>query len=460
MFHALPRPARLARLIGLAVAVVLLLASQASAALGYVAIESSGRIGAWSVADSSSDVSVGCVYKGQDLSQITVSPPTVFGQAVHRRKVSWQFDVLRLQWWREYPGNYEVAYSSPVFKARVTRTTSAPFTAAQWLVPNELRTAYDACKVRIRMTWYAGDGTTQAGHVTIELEYHQVSDADSVQPATIEAGNCHGSFTAPVAPPAEPRAPVPAGFERMSHWQPYWAKFSETKVAAAIADLQRMHQTGVLLSGMDSGHQYSLPANVSHYLTMFRDAGIKPYLALWVTGFSDADLTVSKRAWNAGDGQWAGIVLDVERGLELAVEANRAATITRMDAFMAEFRPKTSFLAYSSFAYPADHPDMLYSELNAVCDVYMPQLYLNANHPTALGAFDALQEQLDLATPSWADPPKPIVPVVNDWGANANVARLQQYIDIAFARYGAVSGWRLHPDMSEATKDLWASITP
>jgi hypothetical protein len=447
-------------LIGLAAAVFLLATTQIGTALAYIPVDSSGRTGVWSIADDATQAALRCTYDDQDLAQLDVSPPTVMAIARRRRLIGWQFQVLRSQWWRENEGHYYAAYTSPLVKAWARRSRAATFAPGQWTVPSEWGTSYDGVKVRVTIIWFAADGTTQIGRITIELEYHQIAHAGPDPPVVEGPGQCVGSSRAPVAPPAEPRAAVPAGFERMSHWQPYWKKFSEARVETVIADLVRMNQTGVILTGMESKHTYALPADVSHYLTMFRNAGIKPYLALWVSRFNDADLEVARRAWDAGEGKWAGIVLDVERGLEIAVETDRAAAIKGLDKFMAEFRPLTSFLAYSSFAYPTDHPDMLYSELNSYCDVFMPQLYFNEDVSNALTLLDMLKTGIAFESPAWSDPPIPVVPVVNDWGAGTNQEKLQQYIDISFARYGAVSGWRLHSQMTEETKALWASIDP
>ena len=221
-----------------------------------------------------------------------------------------------------------------------------------------------------------------------------------------------------------------------------------------------MNQTGVILTGMESKNKYALPANVSRYLTMLRDAGIKPYVSLWVGRFSEAELATAKRAWNAGEGKWAGIVLDVERGLEAYAETDRVAAVNSVNGFMAQVRPLTSFLAYSSWAIPTDHPVMLYSEMNSWCDVFLPQLYFNVNNHRALRMLDNMNAAIAYESASWSEPPIPIIPVVNDWGSGVNLTELRQYIDISLARYGAISGWRLHPNMLETTKDMWASLDP
>ena len=69
-----------------------------------------------------------------------------------------------------------------------------------------------------------------------------------------------------------------------------------------------------------------------------------------------------------------------------------------------------------------------------------------------------MQASIDFESESWSAPPKPIVPVVNDWGDGVDLEQLEAYIEIAFARYGAVSGWRLHPNMHQEVKDLWATF--
>jgi hypothetical protein len=243
----------------------------------------------------------------------------------------------------------------------------------------------------------------------------------------------------------------------MSHWRPYWKGFGLTSVQAMIADLTRMHQTGVVLTGLATGNEYALPADVATYLQMLRDAGIQPYLALWLGPFSTAETDTAVRAWNAGNGLWAGIVIDVEAGLMNSVKKDRAAAAAAVGRFMTRVKPLTPFLAYSTMAIPSDYPDMLYSELNGYCDVFMPQLYFRSTE-TGLHLLDKLQASIDYESAKWAEPPKPMIPVVNDWGDGVDVEQLRTYIEISFARYGAVSGWRLHPNMHEEVKDAWASF--
>ncbi|MEX2547608.1 MAG: hypothetical protein WD830_07440 [Chloroflexota bacterium] len=443
------------------VAAALLLAIVPShAALGYVAISTSGRTGAWTVNDSAAQASLRCIYQDQHLSRLVISPPTIKASTRRARKVGWQFQVLRAKWWQTEPDQWYVAYTSDIAKASATRRRAASFVPREWTIPDAFRTAYDSFKVQVIMRWFAADGTTQRGQTTIELEYYGLERAgEPFDPAsTFGPAHCAGSLRAPAAPSSGTTEP-PAGFVRMSHWQPYWKGFSVERVRSTITELVRMHQTGVVLTGMESRNTYALPPDVARYLTMFRDAGIKPYLALWVGKFTDAETATALRAWEAGNGQWAGIVLDVERGLEVLGERDRAAAVRAVDRFMARVDPVTPFLAYSTFAIPSDHPGMLYSELNSYSDVFMPQLYFSLGR-TALRLLDRMQASVDYESSSWSEPPIPIVPIVNDWGDGVNLNELRSYIEISFSRYGAVSGWRLHPNMHEEVKDLWGSFAP
>jgi hypothetical protein len=452
---------RVGRFIALGISALLVGLALPGITSGYHRINRSGTTGSWSTPDNSQNASLACSYDADDLQRVDIQAPSIFGRSTERRLVGWRFQVLRRQWWRAATRRYYVAYESPRFKAYATRSQAAAFEPGEWRVPAEWRTAYDAFKVRITVSWYGSTGTRVVGSTTVEFDYHirqTVGDPDS---ASIQAsGRCVGSFRAPVAPPAEPRVNVPTGFVRMSHWQPYWKHSSATRVQSMIAELQRMNQTGVVLMGMASGANYQLPKDVALYLRMFREAGIKPYLALWISNFSDWELRVATRAWKAGDGQWAGMVIDVESGLETAVQRHRAATLKRLSTFMTRFRPLTPFLAYTSYAYPSDHRFLPYSELNRYCDAFMPQLYFRSGKMSALRLLDKLQGGIDYESGKWSEAPKPIIPVVNDWGHGVIDVRLRQYIDISLARYGAVSGWRLHPDMEEETKDIWASVSP
>ena len=305
----------------------------------------------------------------------------------------------------------------------------------------------------------AATRSREIGQTTAELEYYGLETVGQpFDPASSTfAGHCVGSQNAPQPPPSGTISPVPAGFVKMSHWRPYWKSFTHDAVQAMIDDLTRMHQTGVVLTGMNTGNKWALPPDVATYLQMIRDAGIQPYLALWIGPFSSAETDTAVRAWNAGNGLWAGIVIDVEAGLMSAVEQDRAGTVAAVGRFMTRVKPLTPFLAYSTMAVASDYPDMLYSELNGYCDVFMPQVYFT-NTETALYLLDRMQASVDYESASWPDPPKPMIPVVNDWGDGVDIDQLRSYIEIAFARYGAVSAWRLHPNMQQEVKDLWATF--
>ena len=171
------------------------------------------------------------------------------------------------------------------------------------------------------------------------------------------------------------------GFVAVSHWRPYWKSFTTEDVQAMIADLNRMHQRGVVLMGMATGDKYSLPAGVATYLQMLRDAGIQPYLALWLGPFSSAETDTAVKAWNAGDGRWAGIVIDVEAGLMSSVENDRAAAIAAVGRFMTRVRPLTPFLAYvrTRRTSPASVPRTQRSQMISGCQAWRARLRVAAS---------------------------------------------------------------------------------
>lgn len=348
----------------------------------------------------------------------------------------------------------------PIVEQGSTKTRSAVFGDETWSVPASLQTNYESLKVQLVLYWYGSDKKTVVGQTTVELEYYGLEQAGQpFDPATSTfAGHCLGSQSTPQPPPVDPVANVPAGFVKMSHWQPYWMKFSTTKVQATIDPLTAMHQTGIVLTGIESGDKYALPANVATYLQMFRAAGITPYMSLWIGKFSPPETGTTVRAWQAGNGLWGGIVLDVEAGLLATVAKGRAAAVAALDQYMGTVRPLTPFLAFSTMPIPTDFPNMLYSELNSYADVFMPQLYFRGGK-TALYLFDRLKAGIDYASATWAEPVKPIIPVVDDWDPNLDVDQLNSYIQIALSRYGAVSACRLlHPEMQQAVKDLWGTF--
>jgi len=448
-----------------AVAVALLtalltLAALPQAGLAAITIDTSGHNGAWSVIDSATAAALRCTYDDDhNLSHLTVTPPVMNATTKRSRLVGWQLQVLRAEWWAKVPDQWYVAYSSPIVRQSSTKTRSAVFGDETWAVPGSFQTNYDSLKVRLVLYWYGSNEKKVIGHTTVELEYYGLEQAGQpFDPATSTfAGHCLGSQNTPQPPPVDPVASVPAGFVKMSHWQPYWQKFSTAKVQSTIDQLTAMHQTGVVLTGIESGDKYALPANVATYLQMFRDAGITPYMSLWIGKFSPAETSTTVRAWQAGNGLWGGIVLDVEGGLLATVAKGRSAAVAALDQYMGTVRPLTPFLAFSTMPIPTDFPDMLYSELNSYADVFMPQLYFRGGK-TALYLFDRLKAGIDYASATWAEPVKPIIPVVDDWDPNLDVDQLNSYIQIALSRYGAVSAWRLHPEMQQAVKDLWGTF--
>ena len=458
----MPSPFRVTRMpLVIALLTALLVLSAMPASVGAaVTVDTAGHTGAWSVTDTATAAALRCTYdESHNLAQLTVAPPVMKGTARRARLVGWQIQVWRAEWWARLPDQWYLAYSSDIAQATATKKRTAVLSDKTWTVPAAFQTNYDSLKVDVVLHWY-GAQKHEIGHTTVELEYYGQEQAGQVfdPMASTFAGHCLGSQNAPQPPPVDPVASVPAGFVKMSHWRPYWKSFSADAVQANIDTLTAMHQTGVILTGVQTGNKYSLPANVATYLQMFRDAGITPYLSLWIGKFSPAETDTSVRAWQAGNGLWGGIVIDVEAGLLATVRNNgRPAAVSALDAFMARVRPLTPFLAYSTMPIPTDFPDMLYSELNSYADVFMPQLYVQGG-AQALFLLDKMQASIDYEETKWADPSKPIIPVVNDWGSAVNVDGLRSYIQIALSRYGAISGWRIHPSMKQEVQDLWATF--
>src|SRR4051812_27422548 len=219
-------------------------------ALGAVSVDSAGKTGVWSIPDTAADAALRCTYDNSDLATVTVAPPQVHAIGVRKRKVGWEFQVWRFKWWQSLPDTdqWHLAYTSGITKAIATRTRTAPFVPGAWSVPSEFRTGYDVLKIRLVLHWYARNNVREVGHVTVELEYHGVENVGvpfDPTTSTFASGACPGSFTAPQLPnDLGSRAPLPAGFVRMSHWRPYWKSSSAASIQAFIADLTRMHQTG------------------------------------------------------------------------------------------------------------------------------------------------------------------------------------------------------------------------
>ena len=448
------------RFLALAVTLALLPLLGARLALGATIVESTGKIGTWAIADSATQAALRCTYNAGDLTGIGVAGPTVFGRNRKLRRVELQIDILRNEWWQEFT-TWSVVNTSGVQRQRASRTNPAGFEGIEWSVPEQLRGPYESFKVRLTMTWY-GRGAV-VGSASVDLDYfgyqeegQEFNPADIVGPDTY----CAGTTTPqPSDPPDAPDREPPLGFPRMSHWVAFWKGWSEVRVQSTINELTRMHQTGVVLMGMQwEGKRYALPADVAHYLEMFRAAGIRPYLALFVSKFDERETNLALRAWDAGEGQWDGIILDVEAGFERRVQNNPESALAALDAFMQHVRPLTTLLAYSSWSQLASHPDLMYEAFNGYCDIFMPQAYLRAGHKSAMLLLDAIDKNFELEARDWAKPPIPMVPVVNDWGGKVSLDELNLYARLTFQRYGAISAWRVHKLMREDVKDMWGTL--
>ena len=450
------------RFLALAVTLALLPLLGAQLALGATIVESTGKIGTWTIADSATEAALRCTYNAGDLTAISVAGPTVFGRNAKLRRVELQIDILRNEWWQEFT-TWSVVDSSGVQRQRASRSHPVTFDGIAWSVPADLRGPYESFRVRVTMTWYGKGARPVVGTTSVDLDYfgyqeagQELNPADIVGPDTY----CAGTTTPqPSNPPDVPDREPPLGFPRMSHWVAFWKGWSEARVQSTIDELTRMHQTGVVLMGMQwEGKRYALPADVAHYLTMFRAAGIRPYLALFVSKFDQRETNLALRAWDAGEDQWDGIILDVEAGFEHRVQNNPGSALAALDTFMQQVRPLTPMLAYSSWSQLASHPDLTYEAFNSYCDLFMPQAYLRAGHQSATLLLDAIDKNFALAANGWAKPPIPMLPVVNDWGANVKLDQLSLYARLSFQRYGAVSGWRVHRVMREDVKDLWGTF--
>lgn len=245
----------------------------------------------------------------------------------------------------------------------------------------------------------------------------------------------------------------------MTIWVVSWKRASLDRTRRTVAEAVDLHQTGIAFEGMQWGNKYALPTDVDAHLQIVRDAGIKPYLTLWVGPLDEPERITARRAWTAGEGLWSGIILDPESEWKQAVRANAELAFRNHSLFFEELRKLTNFVAYAPYGIPHLHePIYRYNWWNNAADLCMPQIYFYKGTQTAQGILGRAKRSFETVSQNWDRAPIPMVPIVNCWGRNAQAPRLADYARIAFETYGAMSWWRIHPDMNDAVKNVMRSI--
>lgn len=259
-------------------------------------------------------------------------------------------------------------------------------------------------------------------------------------------------------PPLPDPEPGEDPFPVMSMWRPYWQNSDLAKTIEVADDMVYMQQKGVVLMGMQWGPDYALPDDVSDHLDEYIERGIQPFLGLWVGHLDIDDQTVAQQAIDAGEGKWAGIILDAESQWVNHVKeppegVGAVQAKADFDAFMAIVRPQTDRLGVACYASPTTYPNYKYPWWNEVVDFFMPLAYFNAASDTPEGILDTMYQKFSQAhaNQGWTEAIKPIIPVMNGYQnslTDADVAEREQYIELAFERAGAVSIWRWIGDTS------------
>jgi hypothetical protein len=227
----------------------------------------------------------------------------------------------------------------------------------------------------------------------------------------------------------------------------YWQNADQANVNATISHMQSAGQDGVLLMGKEWGeNSHSLPTGISGYLDNFIAAGLEPWLMCWV-GRLDVDdpvleETVVTSAWNAGNGKWAGIILDSEAQWKTKVSENESIAHTAFDRFMAVVRPLTDALMLCSYGVPTFHQNMKYEWWNDEVDAFLPIIYYESPGHTADFLLDrAFESWYDISV-GWSPALKPLIPICNAYGLNVDPVERQAYAERAIAERGGVSWWK------------------
>jgi len=262
--------------------------------------------------------------------------------------------------------------------------------------------------------------------------------------------------------------PAPLGFPRMSMWVTAWAGWDVAQATSKAEELRYMHLRGVILEGIQWDNSYGIPgmpgnpALCAQILQVFLDAGITPWLALFVGQFDTTETNKSIAAWNAGSGKWGGIVLDAEDGWVNYHNNTPTAANNALTAYINAMRTAgVTKVAYAPYYRPSywDTPpnDYNYPLWNSLCDLVLPQMYFSGDGIRQ--SLENVDKIFNRCFNDFADNNlnKPIVPLNNAYGANADPEVRDKFFRKALDEKGAISVWR-YPIENTAVRDVLHAI--
>lgn len=174
---------------------VLALLLSGTTALADTELGHTGKVGAHMLRDTLDTPGMECHYQarpepqiGEDLVSFTVRAPKVFARnktsGLDRGRVGWRFIIDQAPNNAGQPGAWTRFYKSRVWKANATDSQFASFSSKN--ASPTIGSADLFFRVRIKMFWYRGDGST-VGKAVHLVDYYRTNPAVVVGPA----GYCH-----------------------------------------------------------------------------------------------------------------------------------------------------------------------------------------------------------------------------------------------------------------------------
>jgi hypothetical protein len=245
---------------------------------------------------------------------------------------------------------------------------------------------------------------------------------------------------------------------QQSMWWPYWrwAASDPDKVTTIARSMKRMGQDEVVLMGMEWGSQYALPSDEAlvRSLDIFWENRIRPRLALWVGQLDQAELDMAIRAWKAGQGRWANVILDAEHQWKRFHSEQPARSTANLKHFFSEMRDVRGMrrIGYAPYGVPTFHKSYDYNLWNNHADFVMPQIYFTGDDD-AVKILNRAERSWDAVSESFDRPLVPMIPIGNCYSENADAAQRKAYGELAIQRYGRVSWWR-YPIENPLVRDV------
>lgn len=257
--------------------------------------------------------------------------------------------------------------------------------------------------------------------------------------------------------PTTTNAPPP-NMAKMTLWITGWKRSTRARAVQLVQQSVDLHQSGVVLMGMEWGNKYALPSHVRDTLSMFHNEGINTYLGLWVNPLTQEEADTAERAFAMGGGWWDGIIFDAEAGWVRLNRSDPERATAHFNAFMERMKKLHVPLAYAPYGVPHFHRSYNYSLWNSAMDVCFPQVYISRHRESAQYVIDRSEQSFARESVSWSRPAVPNIPVLNIWGRNADPVQVREFARLALEKNGAVSWWRLHARMRQDVKDVLRSI--